>query len=174
MRLYAELVYRWCRNAGLQSDDAADVSQDVFRIVSQKIDSFEPGRKASGNFRAWLWGIARIQILDYHRKRHRQPIGSGGSDANQLLTQLEDYAEQPATVDNLDPRQILLNSALEILQPKFDPTTWQSFWRMSIEGHSAKEIGNDLNLTSSAVRQAKYRVICKLREILGDDYPDQD
>ena len=30
VELYALLIYRWCRSAGLQPTDAADVSQEVF------------------------------------------------------------------------------------------------------------------------------------------------
>jgi DNA-directed RNA polymerase specialized sigma24 family protein len=36
-----------------------------------------------------------------------------------------------------------------------------------VDGHSAAEIALDLNLSVAAVRQAKYRVLCRLREELA-------
>src|SRR5581483_11963710 len=40
VHLYSPLVYRWCRQAGLQQADAADVGQEVFRAVAQRIGEF--------------------------------------------------------------------------------------------------------------------------------------
>ena len=172
VRLYGELVYQWCRNAGLQPDDAADVSQEVFQIISAKIDRFDAGRKSSGAFRSWLWGITRLEILDHARAGVRQPVGAGGTDANIVIGKLEDETGEPDSVNGVTAKQLLLKNALEILEPQFDSTTWQSFWRMTIKGDSAKEIGEELGLKSPAVRQGKYRVINKLRELLGDDFPE--
>lgn len=172
VRLYGNLVYGWCRNAGLQPDDAADVSQEVFQTVSAKIDRFDSTRKSSGAFRSWLWGITRLKILDQARAKARQPVGAGGTSANMVIQRLEDDANEPDSVDGVTPKQLLLKNALELLEPQFDTSTWQSFWRMTIEGHSASEIGAELGLKSPAVRQAKYRVIKKLPELLGDDFPE--
>ena len=47
------------------------------------------------------------------------------------------------------------------------PITWQAFWRSTVDGESATEIANDLGMTAGAVRQAKLRVMVRLREILA-------
>ena len=49
-RLYNPLVYRWCRKAGLQDEDAADVMQEVFHRVAGGIDRFA-GKQIGGSFR---------------------------------------------------------------------------------------------------------------------------
>lgn len=41
---------------------------------------------------------------------------------------------------------------------------------LGLARHSAREIGDDLKLTPKAVRQAKYRVLVRLREELDLDY----
>ncbi len=87
-RLYGPIVYSWCREAGLQPDDADDVGQEVFRVVAQKIETFERGLKASGAFRSWLWGITRLEILYYLRSAKRQPVGEGGTDHHLSLQRL--------------------------------------------------------------------------------------
>ena len=53
VKLYAPLVYRWCRQMGLRSVDAEDVGQEVFSAVHRKVADFrrDPDR---GTFRGWL------------------------------------------------------------------------------------------------------------------------
>lgn len=172
VRLYGPLVYSWCRSAGLQPADVADVAQNALQVVAGNIHSFEPGRKASGAFRSWLWGVTRFRILDHFRQRDKQTAGTGGTDANILLANLEQQAEEPESVDGITPRQLLLQTAIEMLKAEFDARTWQAFWGMAVEGNSAREIGNELDMTAKAVRQAKFRVTKKLRVLLEDDFPD--
>lgn len=171
-RLYGPLVYAWCRTAGLQPDDANDVGQDVFRVVAQKIHTYEPGRKESGAFRSWLWGITRFAILNHLRSQQRQPVGTGGTDHNLSLQRLEQDSQEPQSADGVSSRQLLMRNAIEVLKSHFDSRTWQAFWDMAVKGRPAKDIGDELNMTAKAVRQAKFRVSRKLRELLDEDYSD--
>tara|TARA_R110002072_G_scaffold282428_1_gene445383 strand:+ start:3495 stop:4136 length:642 start_codon:yes stop_codon:yes gene_type:complete len=168
-RLYGPLVYAWCRSAGLQPDDVDNVGQEVFRVVVQKIGTFQPGRKRSGAFRSWLWGVTRLQILNHLRSVKRQPVGKGGTDHHLSLQRLEQESQEPENVDGVTSRQLLAQSAIEILQAEFDPRTWQAFWDLAVKGRPAKDIGDELDMTAKAVRQAKFRVTKKLRELLGED-----
>ena len=59
--LYVPLVYGWARQTGLQSSDAADVVQEVFRTVLAKIGDFHREAPES-SFRGWLWVITRNQV----------------------------------------------------------------------------------------------------------------
>jgi RNA polymerase sigma-70 factor (ECF subfamily) len=171
-RLYGPIVYSWCRDAGLQPDDVDDVGQEVFRVVARKIGTFEAGRKASGAFRSWLWGITRLQILSYLRSAKRQPIGGGGTDHQLSLQRLEQKSDEPESVNGFNSRQLLLRSAIEILRSDFDARTWQAFWEMAVNGRPAKDIGDELKMTARAVRQAKFRVTRKLRELLDEEFAD--
>src|SRR4051812_12629786 len=64
--LYGPVVYDWCRRAGLQDQDAADVGQDVFQAVSSGLNDFR--RERSGDtFRGWLWMITRNKLRDHWR-----------------------------------------------------------------------------------------------------------
>ncbi len=171
-RLYGPIVYSWCREAGLQPDDADDVGQEVFRVVAQKIETFESRRKSSGAFRSWLWGITRLEILYYLRSAKRQPVGDGGTDHHLSLQRLEHESDEPKSVNGVTSRQLFLRSAIEILRSEFDARTWQAFWDMAVKGRPAKDIGEELDMTAKAVRQAKFRVTRKLRELLEEDFAD--
>lgn len=170
-RLYGPIVYSWCRNMGLQPDDAEDVGQEVFRVVLSKLCTFEPGKKPSGAFRSWLWGITRLETLRHLRSVKRQPGGRGGTDHNMSLQRLEQESQEPESIAGQTPQQVLLHSAIAILKLEFDPRTWQAFWDMAAKGRPAKDIGAELDMTAKAVRQAKFRVTKKLRELLEDDFP---
>lgn len=171
VRLYAPLVYGWARNAGVEPDHASDIRQEVFKVVWQKLPTFDSDRSDSGGFRSWLWGITRLQMLDHFRRESAQTPGAGGSSANFRLQELTEGSDEPESVAGNSAHQIVVQSAMEILQSETASDTWQSFYRMAVKGDSAKTIGEELGMTSKAVRQAKFRVTQKLRELVGTDFP---
>lgn len=166
VQLYSPLVYSWCRNLGVAASDIADIQQEVFKVVSTKIQTYEAGRKANGGFRSWLWGITRLRILDFWRHAHRQPIGKGGDD--EAMGQVPEA--EPVGDDKMTSQQLLLNSAIAILEPTFDARTWRAFWDLAVKGRPTKDISEELQMSANAVRQAKFRVSRKLRELLNDDF----
>jgi hypothetical protein len=86
-KLYVPLVYYWCLCAGLQREDAADVSQEVFRTVAGRIHGFQASKKAD-SFRAWLRAITRNKVGDFYRSCQAQPRAAGGTDAYERLGQI--------------------------------------------------------------------------------------
>jgi len=78
--LYAPLVYYWCRKAGVPDRDIADVGQDVFLSVAQKLGGFRRDRPGD-TFRGWLRTITCSRIADLRRRAGREPQATGGSDA---------------------------------------------------------------------------------------------
>src|SRR5271169_7177316 len=66
VRLYSQLIFDWCRRSGLQPADAADLTQDVFATLFQKLPEFTYDRHKS--FRAWL----RTVTLNHWRDRQRR------------------------------------------------------------------------------------------------------
>ena len=61
----------------------------------------------------------------------------------------------------------LLQRALKLVENDFAPHTWKAFWQFTIEGRSAKEIADEIGMSETGVRQAKFRVLARLREALG-------
>lgn len=168
VKLYAPLVYSWTRNAGVQPADAADIGQEVFRVVATKISQFDPARSASSGFRSWLWGISRLRLLEHFRVHGRQVNGQGGCDAYDQIQRVEQQQDEPQDINGSSPQQLMVQSAIDILRAESEATTWKAFWRMAIDGLSAREVGDELGMTAKAVRQAKFRVTSKLRLLLAD------
>jgi RNA polymerase sigma-70 factor, ECF subfamily len=164
-KLYGPLIYGWCRRRGLRAEDAADVVQEVFRAVAAGIEDFKGGPTSS--FRGWLWTITRNKILDHHRRNQHQPEAVGGSDAQQRLLQIPeslDYSEAEANANGN-----LVRRALALIRADFTEASWQAFWRVVMEDQSVADVARDLGISPNAVYIAKSRVLCRLREELGEE-----
>ncbi len=165
--LYAPLVFYWCRSAGLQEEDRADVFQEVFQAVAGHIDGFRRDH-AGDTFRGWLRTIARNKIHDHFRRCGREPTGAGGSDAQTRMSQVP----APMPLEEEDAERVaerrLFDRALESIRDEFEERTWQAFWLTAVDGGSAKDVATELGMSSGAVRVAKSRVLQRLREELGD------
>ena len=166
-RLYTPLVYRWARQCDLQASDAADVSQEVFAAVARSIESFRHDHPEA-SFRGWLWMITRNQIRLHYRRSQQLPNARGGSTANLFLAQ-QPEDDSPSEPAGLNSERSLVHRAVQLVRSDFQPQTWQAFWRMVVDGATAAEVGAELGMTPSAVRQAKYRVLCRLQEELAGD-----
>lgn len=164
VQLYGPLVYSWCRRRGLQAEDAADVMQEVFRNVSGSIKDFKPA--PNGSFRGWLWRITCNRLLDFFRRRQRQPSALGGSDAQQR------WADLPESLDSSEPGASasgdLVHRALALIRPDFSDASWQAFVRVVMEDHRPEDVARDLGMTPNAVYIAKSRILRRLRDELGE------
>ena len=54
------------------------------------------------------------------------------------------------------------------MRGEFEERTWRAFWMTAIEGRSPVELTADLGMTPAAIRQAKSRVLRRLRQEMGD------
>lgn len=164
--IYGPLVYRWARRAGLTDEDAADVGQEVFRTVASRIDSFQR-HSDSGSFRGWLWTIVRNKLGDHFRAAASRPQAAGGTDAHQRLEQTAlGYLHPPSEAEDAGSETRLLRRALTLIKQDFETTTWQAFWRATVDGQNTATIAEELNMSQVAVRQAKFRILHRLRSEL--------
>ncbi|MBI1902412.1 MAG: sigma-70 family RNA polymerase sigma factor [Planctomycetia bacterium] len=169
--LYAPLVYRWSRQSGLQASDAADVVQEVFRSVAGQIDGFQHGGPQH-TFRGWLWTITRNAVRQHFRRSASRPQAAGGSAALEHMQGIPDQEAPSSEAASEVPSGIqsdLVHRAIEIIRGDFEERTWQAFWRTAVDGQPAPQVADELDMTPRAVRQAKYRVLARLREMLAED-----
>jgi RNA polymerase sigma-70 factor (ECF subfamily) len=168
VKLYGPLVFHWCRRWELQDQDTADVCQEVFQAVALHIGSFRKERPGD-SFRAWLRTITRNKVHDHFRRLGRELGGEGGTDAQARWAEVP--APQPRDDDSgaekAAERRLFFRS-LELIRAEFEERTWQAFWRTTVDGQKPKDVGADLGMSPGAVRVAKYRVLHRLREELGD------
>lgn len=164
--LYAPLVRIWCRYSGVAEQKIPDVLQEVFLAVHRSLDRFQP-RESTDGFRGWIWMITKNKIRDQFRASGKQPTAAGGSAALGVLQEIPDSLPDDAPSEPSDTAS-LMHRALEMVKVDFKPKTWDAFWRATVLGQSTEQIADELDLSAASVRQAKSRVLRRLREQLGD------
>jgi RNA polymerase sigma-70 factor (ECF subfamily) len=159
VKLYGPLVYGWCRQAGAQPADAADIGQEVFQTVALKIQGFHHHQRGD-TFRGWLHAVTRNKLQAFHSRRQVEPSGAGGSDAYRGLLLLPDPGADEAAQEESE----LCHRALELIRLEFEEKSWQAFWRVAVEGEPPIDVAHDLQITVNAVYIAKCRILCHLRQ----------
>lgn len=167
VNLYSPIVFSLCRRSGLNSEDSCDIMQEVFAAIARKIDGFRRDRPGD-SFRGWVRTITRNQIRIHFRRIKDQAHGVGGTSANVRLKGIaDDPLVESETTDN-EERSGLYHRALELIRNEFEERTWNAFLQTAVEGRSSVDVAADLDMTPGAVRQAKYKVLRKLRSELGE------
>ena len=161
VRLYMPLLYHWLRRAGLQEADAADVVQDVFLVLTQKLPEFVYNPQ-KGHFRAWLRTVTLNKVRDRRKRRQVEPLGE-----EKALEEILASPDEAALFEEEEYQRHLIARALEVMQAEFAPTTWKACWEHVVVGRSAPEVAAELGMTPGAVYAARFRVIGRLREELA-------
>lgn len=149
----------------MRPEDAADVLQEVFQTVFGNIDGFRHETR-NDTFRGWLRVITRNKINDFFRRRHGELNATGGSDAHRRFLELTEREDESSAESS--PMDGVLQRALNLIRAEFRTPTWQAFWLTVVEQRSTAEVADALSTTPAAVRQAKSRILRRLRQELGD------
>lgn len=229
VELYGPLIGYWCRRAGLQAADVADVTQAVFMVVARQLPDFRQPRsttnrslppknetgvgaadtplkptRTSGRFRSWLAVVTRRKLIDWRRAQRPDQAEGGSSAVDQLQRQIDPLKFDPLSLDSLDLSPAaaagvvaddftaadievdvwevayrtdtelsgvwdgVVARALKQIQSDFQASTWLAFWRVVIDGQSTAVVAEELGMTLASVRQAKSRILRRLRQQLGD------
>jgi RNA polymerase sigma factor (sigma-70 family) len=162
--LYSPLIHRWLARVGVRPNDAEDLVQEVLAVVVRRFPTFEHNRR-TGAFRAWLRAIAVNCARDFWKaNRLRGVVAPGGSDFGSYLAQVEDPDHPLATAWEREHDLHVTRQLLELLQPEFEPRTWEMFRRFVLEETPAAQVAASLGTTPNAVFIAKSRVLTRLRE----------
>jgi RNA polymerase sigma-70 factor (ECF subfamily) len=167
---YQPMLLAWCRNRGLQPDDAEEVAGRVLDRLARKLPEFQydPDRR----FRAYLRVVVENAVRDY-REELGQPghRGSGHPDAREALAQLAAADSVDLVAGELDSH---LTGAMdqarqlaERVRAAVDEKTWLAFYHTAVEGRPAAEVAAQLGLKVGNVYVYRNRVAKRLRD-LGD------
>jgi RNA polymerase sigma-70 factor (ECF subfamily) len=146
-----------------------DVTQEVFAAAAANLNRFHHDQPGD-TFRGWLRAITYTQILLHFRRNQGRPRAEGGSDAwGQLQSLADPVAEQSdAAGDESVELSQLYRRALEQVRSAFEERTWQAFWLTAIEDRSPVELADRLGMSPAAIRQAKSRVLRRLKQEMGE------
>jgi len=164
VQLYEPVVRRWCERAGLQASDAADLTQDLFTSLVTKLGSFRHDHPGA-SFRGWLWTVAHNRIRLHFRRAEARPLPVGGLSAFHDLAELDETSDASAPPESMAD---VVRRAMELVQPEFEPSTWQAFWRVQVDNQAVSDVAAALGLSANAVYKSRARVLRRLRDEFGE------
>jgi len=151
----------------MSEHDATDILQDVFASLIRSIHRFE--HRQIGSFRSWLWTITRNHVSSWFRDRADEAPAVGGTLAWQDLANVaESLSDDPDEFTDRSVLTALHQRGLEIVRSEFEDRTWQIFWRVTVDDVRTAEVAEEFGMTANSVRQAKSRVLRRLRQVLGE------
>ena len=165
---YGTQILRWCRKWNLQEADAHDVTQTVLLKLADKMRTFTYDPKLS--FRAYLKTLTNYALCDFLDSRKN--VAAGGSVAMEMMQTVEARAD---LVDQLKSAfdQELLETAMEHVQARVEPHTWEAFRMTALDGLSGAEAGEKLNMKVATVFKARSKVQkmlqAEIRELEGEE-----
>jgi RNA polymerase sigma-70 factor (ECF subfamily) len=165
VELYRPMVLFWCGRGGIPPGDVEDVTQEIFVAASQGLERFHRDRPGD-TFRGWLRGITRHQILLYFRKNEGRARAEGGTEAQRRLDSISDPLSEPVEGEPTQIKQLYCR-AVEQVRSEFEERTWQAFWLSVIDGRSPADLTEELGMSTAAIRQAKSRVLRRLKQEMG-------
>lgn len=173
LAVYRPLVLRMALKQGLQRADAEDVVQNVFVAVFRSVDDWlaKPQR---GRFRSWLLGICRNVALNTLNRHPKGGVGVGGSDALDMLNQLQDSDPKFASEFDLEYQRQVYRWAAEQLQKSTNALYWEAFYRTHILGNDIRNVAKELGIEIGTVYVARSRVMSQLKDKVKQYSEDYD
>lgn len=161
--IYEPFVFRFARRGGLQDADASELVQNVMLSVARAVGRWKPD-SARGRFRAWLFRIARNQLLDILAKRSRDQATHGAISNSELIDPVCSSASNDHDKLHSAQRRELFRWASERVKSCVKLQTWQAFWMTAVEDQGPESVATQLKMTTGAVYIARSRVISRLRD----------
>ena len=159
VELYTPLIFYWARKTGLQSQDAADLVQEVLALVFQKIPDFTYDQSKS--FRGWLRTVTLNKFRELGRKRKLNTF-----DATQsVLGRIADPVEAKSTWD-VDYARILVARSMEMMRSDFAPETWDALKELMSTGRPPKDVADQFGISQWTLYSARSRLMARLRNEL--------
>ena len=153
---YSKTVYNMALNFAGNSDDAADITQDIFLKVYNNIGKFE----GENTFTAWLLRLSKNYCIDYWRKHkhHRQNLELDDNirdEHSDAADTPEDSLIRKSDVAYLRKKLLLLPPDLRSLVIMRD-----------IQDYSYQEIAEHLDIPMGTIKSRINRARTKLAKII--------
>lgn len=134
-------------------DAAEDIAQEILISVHKSLDSYSPERP----FKPWLHAIINFRRTDYLRKHYAQR-------RDKTTTTDENYEFESVNVTN--PTHAGELGDIEAALAKLPEQQRRIFRMIKIEGYTAKEVANKMDMNESAVKVSAHRTMKKLQGFL--------
>jgi len=114
LRAYTRKLYNLCYRFTGRTDEAEDLTQEIFVKVYQTLRTFDA---AQGAFSTWLNRVARNHLVDHYRRTRKDRVTSSLEDQLGTLEERPSVGSEPVGQVESRERHEVLQQALNRLSP---------------------------------------------------------
>jgi RNA polymerase sigma-70 factor (ECF subfamily) len=160
IRRYLKPIYNFNFRFVGNSQDAEDITQEVFVKVWRNLKKFDKNKK----FKSWIFTIAKNTCLDWQKKRRAIPFSVLDSEGGSSFAEnIKDPAPLPNELLEKKNITVVLNKALEALSPKYRMVL---FLRYN-DHFTFREIAEILGESLNTIKSRHRRGIALLKKLLN-------
>lgn len=167
---YHRRIYNICYRFAGTSDDAQDLTQEVFIKMYRTLNTYDVGK---GAFMTWVTTVTRNLLVDHFRKTKQDRITdsldaapSEHEDAQPLATQIADPSRPPdAIVQSRETREAV-HQALQKLSPELR----EAVILRDLQDMDYREIAGALKVPEGTVKSRINRGRAELARLLQRTY----
>lgn len=139
---------------GLANPDwVEDIAQEILISVHKSLGTYSTDRP----FKPWLNAIIQFRKTDFLRKHYKT------KKTKEATKEKVDIFEEDVTFQHTSGELKDIENAMSTLPEKQK----KIFTMLKIEGYSAKEVANEMDMSVSAVKVSAHRTTAKLKDMLG-------
>ncbi len=166
---YTGELYTWALHKVSHAEQAEDLVQDTFLAASEKMGSF----KRESSAKTWLFSILNHKIIDFYRKKVKQPVSMDSSisdlfDANGTWYKNRRPHEWGSDKSLLNDEEFLsvLKACLDAL-----PEQWSTCIKLKyLMSKKGEEICQELEISPTNLWQIVHRARLRLRECIETNW----
>ncbi|MDD5110662.1 MAG: sigma-70 family RNA polymerase sigma factor [Patescibacteria group bacterium] len=160
IRRHLGLVYSIAKHYVVYTDDAEDVTQEVFIKVWKNLKKFQPEK----SFRNWLYEITKNTALDWLKRKRAAPFSSFENEygENPFIETVRDPAASPQE----RAEQTILAEMLRTTVAKLSPVYKEVVTLHDAQGLTFQEIAGATNQPANTVKSRYRRALAQLRKFL--------
>ena len=172
VELYTDDLYSWALHKVSDSELARDMVQDTFLAAAEKIDGF----KGDSAPKTWLYSILNHKIIDYYRKKVRQPVKVENQVFSTFFDEGGDWKreQRPQKWGEEEEGHLLDDSEfLEVLKECLDalPEKWNTCVKLKyLLSKNGEEICQELGITPTNFWQIIHRAKLQLRNCVEENW----
>lgn len=130
-----------------------DITQDVLISVHKSLETYSGDRA----FKPWLNAIIQFRRTDFLRKHYKvKKVKESSAEKSEVFSEDVTFSTNAGELKDIE-------GAMQSLPEK----QRKIFKMMKIEGYSAQEVADEMDMSVSAVKVSAHRTTAKLKEMLS-------